>query len=566
MQSNKEITKITALYCRLSRDDGFEGESNSITNQKRLLKKYAEDNGFSNTRFYVDDGYTGTNFERPEFLQMIYDVEMGYISTIIVKDMSRFGRSYLQVGYYTEEFFVEKDVRFIAVNDSVDSIDGENDFTAIRNVINELYAKDASRKIRSSYRIRGNAGEPLSQPPYGYIKSLDNPKKWIIEPEAAKIVQTIFKMRLEGKGNETIAHFLEDSKVLIPSEYWLSRGVKKPVSRNYDNPYRWNKSSVAKILGNQEYCGDIINFKTYSKSYKNKKRFETPEENRKIFKDVHEPIVSRDDFESVQKLIGKTKRRPPKNPTVERNMFSDLLFCGDCGSKMWYHTKNNKQKLYFFSCSNYKGERGTCEKTHHIRVDALEIVVKNELQRLVDSMKANEKEFAEILSKKANKEILSEKSNAERVINKANRRIDEILNLYPKLYEDNVSGKISDEMFFSMTKKYETEQLELKKKISDMTGQINTLNSIIENKDRFISAVRNFMTMEFLNHNILRELIDHIDVFSVEGSGHNRTQRIVIYYRFVGDISSPENKEFSNYIENTRKGVSIEYLTTVETQ
>lgn len=289
-------------------------------------------------------------------------------------------------------------------------------------------------------------------------------------------------------------------------------------------------------------------------------------ENKKVFKDVHEPIISREDFESVQELVGKTKRRVPKNPEKQRNMFSDLLFCGDCGSKMWYHTKHNKEILYFFSCSNYKGTRGICEKTHHIRVDALEIIVKNDLQRIIASMQSNEQFFVEILGEKAKKQMVSEKRLAEKEINKASRRLEEILGIYTKLYEDNINGKITDEWFFSMSKKYESEQENLKKLIKDKQNEIKTLSDIENNKNRFISAVRKFMNVETLNHSILRELIERIDVFAVEGSGHNRTQRIVIYYRFVGDISSPDNKEISNYIENTRKGVSVEYLTTSETQ
>lgn len=280
MQSKKKIESIgiTALYCRLSHDDGMEGDSNSVANQKKLLQKYAKENDFANTKFYVDDGYTGTNFNRPGFIQMIDDIEMGYITMVIVKDMSRLGRDYLQVGYYTDDYFPEKNVRFIAVNDCVDSADGDNELAPFRNVMNEMYARDISRKVRSSHRIRGNAVEPLSQPPYGYMKSPDNPKFWIIDEEAAQIVRSVFKMCIEGKGNETIARILQENKVLVPMAYWQSKGFGRGGKKTQSNPYKWCKTTIAKILAQQEYCGDVINFKTYSKNFKNKARIPNPKE------------------------------------------------------------------------------------------------------------------------------------------------------------------------------------------------------------------------------------------------------------------------------------------------
>ena len=262
--------------------------------------------------YYVDDGYTGTNFNRPGFQKLLEDMDMGYVSVLIVKDMSRLGRDYLQVGYYTDTYFPDRNIRFIAVNDCVDSADGENELAPFRNVMNEMYARDISRKVRSSHRLRGNAGEPLSQPPYGYLKSPENKKKWIVDAYAADVVRDIFRMCLEGKGQETIARILQERKVLIPMAYWYSLGLKRGGKRVQPDPYKWSKSSIAKILANQEYCGDIINFKTYSKSFKNKTRLENPEENWVIFKNVHEPIIDRETYEQVQKLVGKTKRRAPK--------------------------------------------------------------------------------------------------------------------------------------------------------------------------------------------------------------------------------------------------------------
>ena len=336
-KKNNDVVGITALYCRLSRDDGMEGDSNSVANQKKLLAKYCKENGFDNIKYYVDDGYTGTNFNRPDFQKLLDDIDMGYISTIIVKDMSRLGRDYLQVGYYTDKYFPDRNIRFIAVNDCIDSADGENELAPFRNIMNEMYARDISRKVRSSHRLRGNAGEPLSQPPYGYMKAPDNPKKWIIDEDAAKVVRQIYAWCIEGKGNETIARLLQESKLLVPMAYWQSKGLNRGGKKTQPNPYKWCKTTVAKILAQQEYCGDIINFKTYSKSFKNKTRIQNPEEKWVIFNDVHESIIDRDTWKQVQKLIAKTKRRAPKKENGEKNMFCGLLYCADCGSPLWFN-------------------------------------------------------------------------------------------------------------------------------------------------------------------------------------------------------------------------------------
>ncbi len=272
MKSNKKDNiGITALYCRLSRDDGKECESNSIINQKKLLAEKAKSLKLSNTKYYVDGGYTGTNFNRPGFQQMLEDIEMGYVKTVIVKDLSRLGRDYVSVGNYTDSYFPDRNVRFIAVNDSIDSDEGESEIAPFKNILNEMYARDISKKVRSAYRIRGNSGEPLSRPPYGYIEDPQDKKKWVVDTEAAMVVKSIFKMCLEGKGNETIAHTLQENKVLLPNAYWQSKGMRRGGKKIYDNPYKWVPSTVNRILSQQEYCGDVVNFRTYSKSYKNKK-------------------------------------------------------------------------------------------------------------------------------------------------------------------------------------------------------------------------------------------------------------------------------------------------------
>ncbi|MFR6086226.1 MAG: recombinase family protein [Oscillospiraceae bacterium] len=327
MQSKKkkEQLGLTALYCRLSRDDGAEGDSNSVANQKRLLQKYAKENSLGNTRFYVDDGYTGTNFNRPSFQKMIEDVEMGYVTAVIVKDMSRLGRDYLGVGYYTDTFFPEHNIRFIAVNDCVDSDDGENELAPFRNVMNEMYARDISRKVRSAHRIRGNSGEPLGQPPYGYRKDPLNKKHWIIDPEAAQVVRDIFRMCLEGKGNDTIARILQENGILNCTAYWHEKGIGRGGKKTQPNPYRWKNSTIRKILTQQEYCGDVINFKTYSKSFKDKTRIDNPEENWVIFKDVHEPIVDRDTFEQYKRRSSSGQSAVRRNRRMAKR--ASFLIC-----------------------------------------------------------------------------------------------------------------------------------------------------------------------------------------------------------------------------------------------
>lgn len=562
MQSkNKNQIGITALYCRLSRDDGTESESNSIGNQKKLLSQKAKEMGLTDTKYYVDDGYTGTNFNRPGFQQLIDDIEIGLVSAVMVKDLSRLGRDYVSVGNYTDSYFPEHNIRFIAVNDAIDSDEGESEIAPFKNILNEMYARDISKKIRSSHRLRGSMGEPLSQPPYGYMKSPENKKKWIIDPEAATVVKSIFKMCLDGKGNETIARELQENKVLIPMAYWRSKGLNRGGKKTQTNPYKWCKTTIQKILSQQEYCGDIINFKTYSKSFKNKRRIENLKENWAVFKDVNEPIIDRETFETVQKFISKTKRRAPKKENGERSIFNGLIYCGDCHSKMRYHTSTSNKEIHYFTCSDNKVDyRGNCPGRHYVRADALEEVVKLELRRLVEMLEIDESYFAQLLLRKNDEEREKDKKFLESELQKAITRSNTVSQLYEKLYEDNVIGKVSDEWFVELSHKYEKERMDLKAKIADTRHQIEELKNTNSEYGKFISAIRRFMQMDNLTSPLLRELIDHIDIFETEGTGKSRTQRIVIYYRFIGYIELP-NTAKQTHIADTRKGVAIEYIT-----
>lgn len=562
MQSkNKNQIGITALYCRLSRDDGTESESNSIGNQKKLLSQKAKEMGLTDTKYYVDDGYTGTNFNRPGFQQLIDDIEIGLVSAVMVKDLSRLGRDYVSVGNYTDSYFPEHNIRFIAVNDTIDSDEGESEIAPFKNILNEMYARDISKKIRSSHRLRGSMGEPLSQPPYGYMKSPENKKKWIIDPEAATVVKSIFKMCLDGKGNETIARELQENEVLIPMAYWRSKGLNRGGKKTQTNPYKWCKTTIQKILSQQEYCGDIINFKTYSKSFKNKRRIENSKENWAVFKDVNEPIIDRETFEAVQKFISKTKRRAPKKENGERSIFNGLIYCGDCHSKMRYHTSTSNKEIHYFTCSDNKVDyRGNCPGRHYVRADALEEVVKLELRRLVEMLEIDESYFAQLLLQKNDEEREKDKKFLESELQKAITRSNTVSQLYEKLYEDNVIGKVSDEWFVELSHKYEKERMDLKAKIADTRHQIEELKNTNSEYGKFISAIRRFMQMDNLTSPLLRELIDHIDIFETEGTGKSRTQRIVIYYRFIGYIELP-NTTKQTHIADTRKGVAVEYIT-----
>ena len=561
MQSNNKSNTIrdgvTALYCRLSRDDGTESESNSISNQRALLQQKAKEYGLTNTRCYVDDGFTGTNFNRPGFQQMLEDIDLGYVSTVMVKDLSRLGRDYVSVGHYTDIYFPEHNVRFIAVNDMVDSADGENELAPFKNIMNEMYARDISRKVRSSHRLRGNMGVPLSQPPYGYRKDPDMKGRWIVDPEPAEVVRRIFRLFLEGNGVESIAHILQKDQVMIPLAYWFSKGLKRGGRRSHTDPCRWNMNTVWKILRQQEYCGDVINFKTYSKSFKNKKRLENPEENWKVFHDVHDPIIDRDTFELVQNRLGNTKHRKPKPENGEKSIFTDLLVCADCGRKLWYHF-NTSRGIRFFSCSNYKGDyRGTCLQRHYIREDAIYEVVMLELRRLAILLKEDEAAFAELLARESDREILAKRKHLESELQQALLRNDTVSQTVQKLYEDNVSGKVSDEWFLQLASRYETERMELKAKVGSIRDELSAMGTAQKGRDTFLAAVRRFMDMETLTAPLLQELIDRIEVHEVEGRGKNRTQRIVIYYRFVGYLDLPVTEPVT---ENTRKGVAVSYL------
>ena len=557
---NSQSNIITALYCRLSRDDDVQGDSNSIANQKRLLSRYAKDYGLPNTKYFVDDGYTGTNFNRPGFTEMIEAIEDGYIGAVMVKDMSRLGRDYLQVGLYTDQFFPEHGVRFIAVNDGVDSAEGENEFAPFRNIMNEWYARDISRKIRSSQRLRGNAGVPLSLPPYGYVKSPDNPKYWIVDDEAAAVVRRIYQMCIDGYGIDKTAAIFEQEEILKPTEYWKLKGVRKPGRKPFsESPYHWSSNTVNKILTSREYMGDVVNFKTYSKSFKDKRRYENPEENHVIFEGVHEPIIDRQTWEMVQRIREGTKRRQPKK--VEKNMFAGLLYCADCGRKLHFNVNHPHTELQYFNCSNYRGNRGTCQSTHYIRVDFLEEVVLGEIRRLTKFASLYEDDFLKAIIGHSQQADEADRKLKEKELKALLARDEELDGLFERIYEDNVSGKISDERFSRMSRRYEGEQKELTEKIKQLRSEIEKQSSRTMTTDMFISLVRKYTRAKKLTPRMLNELVEKIEVFNAEKVNGVWEQRLRIHYNCVGTIEIPSALPLPtpDVSVNTRKGVVVNY-------
>lgn len=551
--------KITPLYERLSRDDELQGESNSISNQKKLLTKVAKEKGYTNLVHFLDDGISGVTMDRPGFNDMMEQLAAGKAAAVFVKDLSRLGRNYIEVGRLTEEFFPEHDIRLVAVSDNIDTAEGENELAPIRNLFNEWYARDISKKRRISNKIKGNAGEPMGPPPYGYKKDPDDPKRWIVDEEAAQVVRRVFRMTLDGYGTEQIATIFSEEKILTPIAYWREKGVNRPGKSKLRGPYMWNSSTITHILSLQEYCGDILNFKTYSKSYKNKKRLANDRENWVIFQDVHEPIIERAVFEQVQQKRGKIRKR--RTHEGERNMFSGLLVCADCGHNLHFHFNQGNPDIKYFNCSNYKGNRGTCTSTHYVRVDFLEQVVLGEIRRLTKFASQFEDEFVKAVIGHSQQAEATDRKLKEKELKALQARDEELDGLFERIYEDNVSGKLSDDRFARMSRRYEEEQKELAEKIKALRAEIDKQNSQSMTTDMFISLVRKYTRARKLTPRMLNELIEKIEVFNAEKVDGVWEQRLRIHYNCVGAI------EIADLIPlpapevsvNTRKGVVVNY-------
>ena len=558
--NNKKSRDVTAfLYERLSRDDNLEGESYSIGNQKKLLAKVAKEKGYTNLVHFLDDGISGVTMDRPGFVEMIRQLEQGKAAAVFVKDLSRLGRNYIEVGRLTEEFFPDHDIRLVAVSDNIDTAEGENELAPIRNLFNEWYARDISKKRRISNKIKGNAGEPMGQPPYGYIKDPNDPKHWIVDDEAAQVVRRVYSMTLEGFGTEQIAAQLEKDDVLTPRAYWLTKGIKRPGKGKQQPPTKWNSSTITKILSLQEYCGDILNFKTYSKSYKNKKRIDNDRENWVVFQNVHVAIIERAVYEQVQQKRGKIRKRRTNNG--EHNMFSGLLVCADCGSNLHFHFNQGNPEIKYFNCSNYKGNRGTCTSTHYVRVDFLEEVVLGEIRRLTKFASLYEDEFVKAVIGHSQQAEQTDRKLKEKELKTLLARDEELDFLFERIYEDNVSGKLSDDRFAKMSRRYEDEQKELSEKIKKLRSEIEKQSSRSMTTDMFIGLVRKYTRARKLTPRMLNELVEKIEVFNAEKIDGVWEQRLRIHYNCVGTIEIPTvlPLPIPEVSINTRKGVVVNY-------
>ena len=558
--SKKHELGTAALYCRLSRDDNMDSESNSIQNQRKILQKAAKDKGYTDTVFFVDDGITGTTMKRPGFQKMLTAIEAGYISAVFVKDLSRLGRNYIEVGKLTEEFFPLHDIRLVAVSDGVDSDEGEDDFTPFKNIMNEYYAKDISKKRRIVNKMKGNAGVPLSPPPYGYIKNPDDPRFWVVEPEAAEVVRRIYRMALEGYGLAEIAARLAADGVVNPTYYWRSRGTSRGGSKSTVEPTKWGHTTVKKILTLQEYCGDVINFKSYSKSYKMKKRIENPEENRAIFLNVHEATIDRQTWEKVQALQKGTRRKKP-TVTQEPSVFSGLLKCPECGGNLNFHFNQNNHDIKFFSCQNHNSGYRKCSKTHYIRLDFLEQVVLYEVKRLACFASEYENGFIKAMIGRSAKMAENATLRKQRELDALTARDRELDMLFERLCEDNVAGKIDDARFAKMSKRYEQEQGENAKKIKALRLELKKDKSKRMDIDDFLETVRRYTDATAITKRMVAELIDHIEVYHAEKQDGITNQRVVIHYNCIGAFDVPDRRKIpeADIIMETRKGVALSY-------
>ena len=531
---------ITALYPRLSHEDELQGESNSISNQKRILETYAKQNGFSNLRWYTDDGYSGANFQRPGFQAMLADIEAGKVGTVIVKDMSRLGRNYLQVGMYTEMIFPQKGVRFIAINDGVDSAQGENDFAPLRNIFNEWLVRDTSKKIKAVKRSKGMSGKPItSKPVYGYL--MDEDENFIIDEEAAPVVRQIYSLCLAGNGPTKIARMLTEQQIPTPGTLEYRRTGS---TRRYHPGYecKWATNTVVHLLENREYTGCLVNFKTEKPSYKLKHSIENPPEKQAVFENHHEPIIDRETWERVQELR-KQRKRP--NRYDEVGLFSGILFCADCGSVMYqqrYQTDKRKQDCYI--CGSYKKRTADCT-AHFIRTDLLTAGVLSNLRKVTSYAAKHEARVMKLLIEQNEDGDRRRNAAKKKELEAAEKRIAELSAIFKRLYEDSVTGRISDERFTELSADYEAEQKELKERAARLREELSKAQEATANAEKFMNVVRRHTTIEELTPTLLREFVEKIVVHesvALDGKrrGKLRRQEIEIYYSFVGKVELPD--------------------------
>ncbi len=522
--------KLTALYLRLSRDDDFELESNSIANQRVLLTNFARQNRFKNIEIFVDDGISGVTFNRPSFQKILELIENDRVSTLIIKDMSRLGRNYIEVGQLMETILPMHNVRLIAVNDGVDTSKGIDDFTPFRNIINEWYAKDISKKIRSALKTKDSQGYAIGKIPFGYIPDKKNPKLWVIDEKNAKVVRTIFEMRLEGKSVNYIARYLNDNNVLTPKSRWERENC---VKTNKKSKYIWYSSTVSKMLANEKYIGNVVNFKFTRKSFKLKKQFAIPKENWKIHENVHSPIIEREKFLEVQKTFEKTKMRKPK--IRDKNMFAGLLKCSECGSNLSYKSNLKYPDSHYFSCRVYSMLK-KCKNTHYVRVDFLTKIAQRKIFGLIKFAMENKNEFLKIIKNKNNTQNKISKNENTELLKKLIIRKNEIDTLFQKIFEEKTFGRLSEEKFLMLSEKYENEQLSLKEKIKNLKIKLIEAQEKKLSLEIFFKNVEKFSKAKILTREILHTFIDKIVVFHKQKNCPRESQRIDFYFNIIGNV------------------------------
>ena len=535
----------TALYCRLSCDDDLQGDSNSIRNQKMLLKQYADEHKLRNVRFYVDDGYSGSNFDRPDFQRMIRDIDEGKVSTVIVKDMSRFGRDHILVGYYTKYYFAEADVRFIAVYDQVDSeTNPDDDITPFKNILNEMYAKDCSKKIKAVMKAKGNAGKHLAtHPPLGYKKDPNDKEKWVIDERGAKTVREIFSLCMNGYGPTQIARILTERKIDTPVVYFHKHGLPTPAKLREDSEI-WDQKSVARILENVEYTGCTVNFKTYKKSYKSKKRIKLPQEDWLIFENTQEVIIDRQTFDSVQK-IRQCKRRPSR--MGEMSSLSGMVYCADCGKRMYLCRCTTMKQAEYFNCSTYRKKKKNLCTSHQITVKAVETLLLDDLKRTLRFAQSQKEEFLRMLEENSEVKTKQEIKKNLRELSAAEERIKALDKIIQSLYEDKVAGKLSEERYLKLSDTYETEQAELTEKAQTLKAEIEKDKKEKDHILDFLCLVEKYSSVEELTPEIIRSFVDKIIVHEKRKENVHYRQEVEIVYNFIGAVEIPDFLDDDEY-------------------
>jgi len=533
--------KITALYCRLSRDDELQGDSNSIKNQKAILQKYAADNGFTNLSFFVDDGYSGTTFNRPDWNRLMSLVDEGKVGTIIVKDMSRLGRDYLKVGMYTEMVFPNADIRFIAINNGVDSDNQmENDMTPFINIFNEFYAKDTSRKIRAVFKAKGQAGKPLcTNLPYGYIKDPSDKTHWLVDEEAADVVKEIFRLCIQGYGVSQIANEMNKRHIMNPTAHAKANGIDVPDNReDSSDDYKWGKSTISHMLSRPEYLGHTVNFKTYRKSYKQKKQLKHDPSEWQIFQNTHDAIIDQETFDIVQRIRDGRRRLTPMG---EMPVLSGMVFCADCGSKLYQVRGRKLPQSEYMVCATYRKKGKEVCASHQIRNSVIEEQILIGIRKITAYAREHEDEFVQMVAKKSQDELNKSLKNSKHELEQAQVRIHKLDEIIKRLYEDNIEGKISDERFAKMSADYEAEQQTLQARVKELNALIATEKERSANVDGFLAIVRKYTEITELNAEIIREFVEKVYVYQTTYFCGDKLQKIKIVWNCIGDFEFPES-------------------------